>query len=471
MEEVCGDDVDNDCDGASTGCGPWGSGELAESDARLLGTGIASAGISVTFAGDVNGDGATDLLVGAWKAEVLAWQGGAAYLVTEPPSGSEELTASAVAIFSGESTSDRAGLDVAAADDLDADGYADLWVNAYAYDGDWENGGGAFSFLGPLSGTLGLSSTDGSWTGWEDYANAAYTLSSAGDVDGDGAVDALFGSEPAEGWAGAAHVVLAAGGRAGSLDEADITLSPEGSSDHLGAESASLGDMNGDGMNEIAVGALCYSGGASCGGAAYVLSDPPEGSSSIDDVSARIASSEEDAALGSSIDGAGDINADGYDDMVVGAPYESSVTMSNGAAFLFLGPLSAHIGSDEATLSLRASEYGANLGTVGSGEDLDGDGALDLAIGAWGYGTSSSDGDPGRVYVVPGPLETGSADIDDIAEGLLVGNHSADYAGWSLDLGSDVNGDGVGDLLVGAKHDEEGGSNAGAAYLVLGGAW
>jgi hypothetical protein len=180
---------------------------LASADARLLGEDAADgAGMSVAGAGDVDGDGLADLLVGAFGVDDAGGQSGAAYLVRGAPSGDLDLSL-ADARLTGESGGDYAGYSVAGAGDVDADGFADVLVGAPSRDDGTTDNGVAYLVRGPFSGTVPLATADARLVGTAYMDVAGIAVSSAGDTDGDGYADVLVGANRADGGASDAGIV------------------------------------------------------------------------------------------------------------------------------------------------------------------------------------------------------------------------------------------------------------------------
>jgi hypothetical protein len=376
--------------------------DLAVADAKLVGEQVRVddddiAGSSVSGAGDVDGDGHDDLLVGAYYNDEGGNNAGAAYVVLGPVTGILDL-AFADAKLVGEEGLDYAGSSVSDGGDANGDGRDDLIVGAWRNQEGGRFAGAAYVVLGPLSGTLDLSLADAKLVGGGDRDYAGWSVSDAGDVDGDGQDDLLVGGDEA-------YLVLGAVTGTLDLSLADATLTGEygggGAYDVSGA-----GDVDGDGHDDLLVGAPTYRG-LSEGrmGAAHVVLGPVTGTVDLAFADATLVGEDRGDWAGVSVSGAGDVDGDSYDDLLVGAWRNDEGGVDAGAAHLVLGPVSGTSDLSRADVKLVGERELDIAGKSVSGAgDVDADGHADLLVGASNnyVGPADADDRPGAAYLIYG---------------------------------------------------------------------
>ncbi len=390
-------------------------------------------GWSLASAGDVNGDGYSDAIVGAYNNNGT----GQAYLYLGSSSG---LYSSASWTAVGESASSHFGMSVASAGDVNGDGYSDVIIGARNLN---SSTGKAYLYLG---GSTGLSSS-ASWvaTGESTGSYFGNCVASAGDVNGDGYSDVVVGAYGYSSNTGRAYLYL--GGVAGLSTSYSWVKTGETAGDNFSFSIATAGDINGDGYSDVIVGAYKYNSEA---GKAYLFKGSASGLSST--ASWSQAGADVSYRFGMCVATAGDVNGDGYSEVVIGANYFNS---RMGKAYVFNGGASGLSASYSWTANGELASAGFGL-TVASAGDVNGDGYSDIAIGSPQYNSNQ-----GKVYVYPGS----ASGVSGTAIWTGTGAGATDRYGYGLASAGDVNGDGHPDLLIGAPYAS---TSTGNAYLYLG---
>jgi hypothetical protein len=459
------------------------SGDLTTAGARIESDQLgAFLGWSVASAGDVNGDGYADVIAGAPYYESEPGQDfeGVALVFLGSPTGiASGNPASAHAAIESDAISAELGYSVASAGDVNGDGYADLIVGAPYYDAPQTDEGAGFVFLGGASGITASSIADAHAVIESDESDswAGASVASAGDVNGDGYADVLIGG-PFYGTEDGGGVAVLLGSASGIVLEGDDTflpvLSGGASGDMFGTSVAAAGDVNGDGYGDVIVGAPDFdSGGQDQEGAALVYLGSAVGLTLSPDriatARSRLESDQASARLGFAVASAGDIDADGYDDVIVGAPYYDSGAGDTGAAFVFHGGASG-IGDGDplsARTRLLGDQPDAWLGrSVASAGDVNGDGYGDVIVGAPRYDSGQSD--EGAAFLFLGGAAGIPHGTPATAEARLESDQPDAQLGLAVASAGDVNGDGLGDLIVGSPRYDAGQSDEGAAFVFLG---
>ena len=490
-DEICWDDIDNDCDDeVDEPCVIPDDYPLEGADAVLYGPFEGGrAGWDVASAGDVNADGYDDLLIGAPEA---AWEGselegsyvagsstGAVMLVHGPVSGDLDLT-DADAWLQGTYDEEghislETGWSVAGVGDTNGDGYDDILVGAPDYKLDsygklWHYGMAAL-FLGPITGLDHTWAADATWTGGY-YSLTGYDVAGAGDVNGDGLDDVLIGApggDLTDLAGGEAYVFLGSTEATLSSENRLATLYTDSYADSAGNAVHSAGDVDGDGLDDIIVGAYYESSTVESGGAAYLVLSPVSGDMSLQDAHLTVWGDSDYQHVGQALTDAGDLDGDGYDDFVLGVTLSHDLAEYGGAAYVFYGDAhggqSGDVVSESASATLSGDTY-CDLagGSVSSAGDVDGDGKDDILIGRSWYAKDNFE--EGLSWLVLGPI-TGSYALDDVAHTRFEGTDVDDQAGVAVSSAGDVDADGLSDILIGAPGDDTYGDNAGAAYLIL----
>ena len=383
-----------------------GETSLGTARAKLTGeNGSDGAGYAVDAAGDVDGDGHADLLIGAKGYDGYGTSSGIAYLVHGPVYGDLSLAAADARLL-GLAEDDRAGAALAGVGDVDGDGRDDLLVGAYGDSTVGDSAGVAYLFYGGVSGTMAVSAADARLLGAanKDYAGAA--VAGVGDSDGDGYADLAVGAWGVDtngSASGAVHIVTGPAYGDVDLAAADATLIGAAKGDKFGSTVTAAGDIDGDGYGDLLVGAYGEDSGGDQAGAAYLFYGPFVDGSEAADAELIMIGASKDEKAGSSVAAAGDIDGDGWIDLVVGAPGSNVAGSASGAAYLVFGAGegTVDLATDALCFTGEAAADNAGLAVAGPG-DMDGDGLDDLAVGAEGADLGGSGS--GVVYLVGGML-------------------------------------------------------------------
>ncbi len=463
--EVCGDGLDNDCDGTPNTCMLSGTYGPSDATAVLQGAEESYAGAAVSMVGDVDGDGQDDLFVGAYAYDPYSVDDGGAFLVSGPISGTLDLTADSTAILVGENRGDFAGISVGAVGDSDGDGYDDLLLGANGFETGTatRNQGAVYLVRGPVTGTLDLGGADARFTGGALTDFLGFASAGVGDLDADGLPDfaaAAYAEDSVGTSAGAVYLVSGSISGAVASTGAFATISGDNAGDELGISVAGGGDFDGDGVADLVAGARYNDdSGNSDSGAAYVFTGTVSGAMSASDADLRVLGSAASHQTGWAVQLMGDFNGDGYDDLATSAVGANS---SAGAVYVFSGPLTGDISTTAADATFTGETAGDQAGrSLASSSDLNGDGLHDLIIGAYSRDTGGNNA--GAAYAVHGPL-SGTTALSG-ADAVFNGNAASQTAGTSVAAGSDLDGDGLDDAIIGVPGDDTAATNAGAAWL------
>ena len=441
----------------------------------------AFLGISVAGAGDVNGDGFDDVIVGAYAYDSGDVDEGAAFVFHGGPSGIPNANPSvANATVQSDQLSAWLGWSVAGAGDVNGDGYADIIVGSIYYNTGQMFEGAAFVFHGGPTGITSGNPSTANATLQGDLLGAflGYSVAGAGDVNADGYADVIVGAyryESGQAEEGAAFVFHGAssGISNGNPATANATLQSNQDFAELGVSVDGAGDVNGDGYADVIVGADIFADGESGEGAAFVFHGSASGiaSGNPSTANATLQSNQMDGRLGYSVAGAGDVNGDGFSDVIVGARLYDLGETNEGVVFVFHGGMSGVASGNPSTASatFESNQGGAFLGTsVAGAGDVNGDGYADVVVGATDY--SSGQSKEGAAFVLHGGASGIPSGNPTTANVTLQSDQVMAYLGQSVAGAGDVNGDGYADVIVGAYAFDSGQTDEGVAYVYVGGA-
>ncbi|MGA8277155.1 MAG: integrin alpha [Rhodanobacteraceae bacterium] len=464
------------------------------------------SGFSVAGAGDINGDGIDDVVIGAARSDSNGFESGSSYVVfgrADDFAASVEL----VALdghngfrLTGATAFEESGHSVAGAGDINGDGIDDLVIGAPFADSNGAMSGTSYVVFGRRDGfpaSVDLGTLDGNDGFRLDGTSGRYfsggSVAGAGDINGDGVDDLVIGATypVVKGdYPGSSYVVF---GRTsgfpaildlGTLDGTDgFRLDGVKAGAQSGYPVAAAGDLNADGIDDLVIGAYLASPNGYASGSSYVVFGHGGAFAGNVSLSAldghggfRIDGIAANEFSGLSVSGAGDINGDGIDDLMIGASGDGAFAGSSYVLFGHSGdfPVSLRLDAFDGSNGFRLDglapvDYSGS--SVADADDINGDGLDDLLIGASGADPNGSGS--GSSYVFFGHLGKFPASL---SLGTLDGNNgfrldgvaAGDSSGYSVAHAGDVNGDGIDDLVIGAPFASPNGGATGSAYVVFG---
>jgi hypothetical protein len=441
-----------------------------------------AAGYAVSYAGDVNGDGFGDFLIGAWGSDEGGTDAGQTYLILGREQRWQKKVdlSKADASFIGENPFDESGRALAYAGDVNADGFDDFLIGAPDNDQGGDKAGKAYLIWGRAQGwKMGMSLAQAavSFVGEAPHDRAGSALSYAGDVNGDGYDDFLIGA-----WANdansedAGQAYLIYGKSQGwqvntPLAHTDASFVGESSREEAGRALSYAGDVNGDGFDDFLIGAPSVSAGKQFAGKSYLILGHPSDLGWQTNLANAISFTGEGTndASGSHLAYAGDVNGDGYGDFIIGAWSNDEAGVNAGQVYLFFGKADGwkkNYSLSEASASFIGEQSGDSAGFSATyAGDVNGDGYDDFIIGAWGSQLDQTG--QGQSYLIQGKASGWTMDTPlSFADFAFVGQAAADAAGRALSFAVDVNGDGYDEFLIGAWGNDQGGTDAGETYLI-----
>ncbi|MBN2071739.1 MAG: FG-GAP repeat protein [Candidatus Krumholzibacteriota bacterium] len=429
--------VDSPCRPDNPGCGQigaWGVGcsavEAVEITADMV---INTPAVSDLFAGalgsagDFNGDGAPDIIIGAQTGRNLSnATSGVAYIYY----GGQLFTDQPGLVLYGESSGDRFGSSVASAGDINNDGYDDVIVGAYGRN---TERGCAYVFFG---GNEPDNTVDLIVIGNVTGDRFGISVASAGDVNDDNYGDIIIGASGA-GDDGEAYIYFG-GSSVDNLKDVVMSIDGPGSDNLFGCSVSGAGDVNGDGIDDVIVGAGMYGEDR---GRAYVFL----GGTIMDPLADVVIDGSDDGdRFGTCVSSAGDVNGDGYSDVIVGAYWKN---VEDGAAYIFLGGSVMDATADVSIIPPVANGwFGYSVASAG---DIDDDGYCDIMVGA--PNVVDDFVYQGKTFIYRGsPVPDGNVDL------IASGSAQNEQSGWCVSSIGDIDDDGSDEFIIGTRVQKAG---------------
>ncbi len=382
-------------------------------------------------AGDINGDGIDDLIIGSYQenSSYVVFGKSAPFnstLILKTLDGTNGFRLNGVAEY------DQSGFAVSAAGDVNGDGFDDLIIGAFGADPNGSRSGSSYVVFGkstPFASTQSLSTLDGS---------------------------------------------------------NGFRLDGEGINHNSGFAVSAAGDVNGDGFDDLIIGAYSASPNGTLSGSSYVMFGSSSPFNATMNLSSLVGSNgfrldgEVSSRSGQAVSFAGDINDDGFDDLFIGAPHAFPNGFYSGSSYVVFGsssPFNAimNLSSLDGNNGFRLDGLAANylLGrSVSAAGDINGDGIDDLILGAIGANANgnTSSGSSFVIYGTNTPFTpTVNLSTLDSSSGFRIdGVANNDQSGFAVNTAGDVNGDGIDDLIVGAPYTDSNGNQSGSSYVVFG---
>ncbi len=320
-----------------------------------------------------------------------------------------------------------------------------------------------------LTGDNSVTTADFSMSGESSYDYLGRRVAVA-DVNGDGVDDVFAGAYGNDDSGTSSGKVYGAyGPLSGAKTYADADWSNEGdsSSDYYGYDVENAGDLNADGYDDLIVGAYGEDDNGSSSGTVYLYLGSASGLST--DAAVELTGANAGDYLGYTVTGLGDVSGDTGDDFAVGAYGNDDSASNAGAVYIWFGVPTASQTADDADVSVYGDNSYDYLGYLGTvtAADYDGDGVNDIMTAAYAADTNGTSS--GTVYVNYGPFTSGTSIVAGDSDVMVSGSASYDYLGYGSASG-DLNDDGYDDLALGAYGNDSGGSGAGQAYVFFGSA-
>ena len=451
------------------------------------------SGRGVAWAGDVDGDGRSDILVSAPDNDDAGLGAGKVYLMRAGDyDGYANIPLNDVAIaWTGSGAGHSLGgyvqsKSLATAGDIDGDGLDDFLIGEPKYaDPSTSSADGrvylifaaSVSPTGPVA-IPSITSADYIFEGMS-YGQLGHAVGIVGDIDGRGVPDIMVGAPSADGGRGQAYLLWGEDfGASGVLDmttDADVTFTGEAPGDDVALRFTAVGDVDADGLDDLLVAAPSNDvGGETKAGRSYLFSGVNVGAlvHSLGGEADWLFNGEDSNDLsGHAMDELGDLDKDGYGDFMLSAKGSDTYGSNAGVVYVINGgelPIFRTINLENAWFKIGGEAAGDRAGhDVSFAGDVDADGRGDILISA--YANDAGGSSAGRTYLVLGstvPADGGSMRLNE-ADFSFTGESLADSSGYAIAGNGDFDGDGLSDFLIGAYLRNSTGLDAGTTYMFL----
>ncbi len=404
-------------------------------------------GNDVSSAGDVNGDGYADIMVAAIQNDEGGTSAGKVSIFYGGPLRDNIADVEIV----GQAAKDYLGFSCSGAGDVNNDGFDDVIIGVYEDDTRGDGAGKAILLLG---GNPMDAIPDAEFFGEAAGDSFGWSVSGAGNVNGDEYADIIIGASGNDqvGFiAGKAYIYY---GSASLDNTADVELLAKAAWDRFGKSASTAGDVNNDGFDDVIVGAF-EAGNA---GEAYIFL----GAAAMDATADLTMTGEFlDDDFGSSVDTAGDVNNDGFDDVLIGAPVNSENGLGAGKIYVFNGGSPMNNVADVKFKGKLAYGYLGAEHSIAAAGDINNDNFADIIVAA--REDDAGGNAAGRAFIL-----FGGSPMNNVADVEIIGEASEDLLGKAVSGAGDFDGDHCDDILIGATGNDEAAPAAGKAYVFAG---
>ena len=461
--EICNDGIDNDCSGGFDAC----TLDAMYADTIYLGGAGEQGGRYITNVGDLNADGLDEIMIGVRSGAGTA---GMNYIFEGPISAVGAVTlgdGSEAGTVQGASTALYAAVSATGGRDLDGDGVDDYAIGSAAPN---TERGAVWLYFGEPAVGLTTDDADALYTGVVAYdrAGGPNALAFLSDIDGDGHDDMAVGAYTADptGLSNAGKVYVVYGpiatGTSASFSTVGDVIDGEAVNDNFGSNVLDAGDVDGDGLHEVAAVSVPAMTNA---GRIYVFEEAPSGHISATSADLILQGEDTSDFAGIGMAAAGDQDGDGLDDLLVGATRDDRGAADGGCVYVVTGAATSGSLADAYITRFYGTTSSGSFGASTAGVDdyyADHSGVPAVLAGATYQGSGMS----GKLYLFLGSRSGNVPDTD--ADVVLTGTAVGDQLGAITGFSGDIDGAGTPVVMTSTYYADQGGTDAGAAYLFFG---